>query len=294
MPEIFHTEKRHYTTASATAYSLPHDEEERQRLNKQYDLFLTLYDNQLLQVPVQLNDQDWVLETGAGTGVWLMNLAKATKAKPQFIGTDIEPRLFPEASALPPNARFQVHSVLGLPQEWTNKFTVVNQRLLVAGLREYEWPQAINELYRVTRPGGWIQVFEPDVWTSGPVMSKFTELLFKLGDDQGTMWRDIGQRMPYFLESSGFVNIRHNPRATVCGAWAGEHGIAGKENMLGIVRGLKVPMLKAGGYGIVTSEAEFDVMVEELGKEFDAMPGSQVVFTMYTAQKPVDLVRAKA
>jgi hypothetical protein len=125
-------------------------------------------------------------------------------------------------------------------------------------------------------------------------MYKFTGILFRFADDQGTMWRDIGQRIPTFLQQSGFVDIRHNPRATVCGTWAGEHGIEGKENMLGIIRGLKTPMLKAGGYGVVASEAEFDDMVEALGKEFDAMPGSQIVWSMFMAQKPFDIVESKA
>ncbi|KAJ3564974.1 hypothetical protein NP233_g7937 [Leucocoprinus birnbaumii] len=273
---------------------LPHPQKARCRLNKQYDLFLTVYDNQLLHVPIELSEQDSVLETGTGTGIWLMNLAKTISAGPQLIGIDIEPKLFPEPSVLPSNIRFEVQSVLKLPSEWTNKFSVVNQRLLVAGLRAHEWPQAISELYRVTKPGGWIQVFEPDAWTSGPSMNKISELLLKISDDQGTMWCEIGQRIPSFLERSGFVNIRHNPRATVCGAWAGEHGVAGRDNMLGVFRGLKSPVLNAGGYGVVTSEVEFDSIIEELGKEYDARPGSQVVWTLYTAQKPLDIVKAKA
>lgn len=209
-----------------------------------------------------------------------------TPSKPQFIGTDIESKLFPVPSTLPSNIRFQVQSVLNLPPEWTEKFTVVHQRLLVAGLRAHEWPRAFGELYRVTKPGGWIQVLEPEAWTSGPALGKLTELLFRLAEDQGTMWRDIAQRIPTFLEQSGFINVRRNPRAIVCGAWAGQHGIDGKENMLGVIRGLKSPMLKGGGYGVVASEAEFDALVEQMEKEYDDIPGSQTIWTMFLAQKP--------
>ncbi|KXN83905.1 hypothetical protein AN958_00985 [Leucoagaricus sp. SymC.cos] len=264
------------------------------RLNRQNHLLLGLFGNKLLQVPVELKDEDWVLETGSGTGVWLTSLAKSTTSNAQFIGSDIEPKLFPEPSSLSPNIRFQVESVIDLPSEWTNKFIVVNQRLLVAGLRVDEWQRAISELYRVTKPGGWIQVFEVDSWTSGPVADKVTELIYKLADDQGTLWRDVCQRIPIFLQQTGFVNIRRNSRATVCGDWAGEHGIEGKENLLAVVRGLKIPISKAGGYGVVSSEVEFDDLVTALGKEYDNTPGSQMVWTMFTAQKPFDIGNAEA
>jgi hypothetical protein len=95
-----------------------------------------------------------------------MNLAKEISAQPTLIGTDIKPLLFPEPSSLPPNLSFQIQSVSGLPSMWTDRFTVVNQWLLVASLRAHEWPRAIGELYRVIKTGSWIKILEPDVWGS--------------------------------------------------------------------------------------------------------------------------------
>lgn len=147
MTGIQHTERRKYTQAAGTAYSLPHDEDERSRLALQSNLLLRTYDSKVLHAPVELKDQDWVLETGTGTGIWLQDLLKEISTNARCIGIDLESSLFPSPSTLPPNLAFKRHSVINLPREWINKFTVVHQRLLIAGLRRQEWEQAIREMY---------------------------------------------------------------------------------------------------------------------------------------------------
>lgn len=189
--------------------------------------------------------------------------------------------------------RFETHSVTALPTEWTNKFTLVHQRLVIGGLRKREWEDAISEIYRVLKPGGWIQLFEMKIWTSGPALAKHLELLYRFSNDQGTMWRDITSRIPDFLQQSGFVDLHQDTRSTPLGAWAGQDGIDGKENLLTIMRGIKTPILKGGGYGIVGSEAEYDELVEEVSGELDDTPGSKTLWTMFWAQKPVERTEYK-
>ncbi|CEG65580.1 hypothetical protein RMATCC62417_02336 [Rhizopus microsporus] len=46
-----------------------------------------------------------------------------------------------------------------LPYE-DNTFDLVHMRFFIAALREDEWPAAINEVLRVTKPGGMIQLME--------------------------------------------------------------------------------------------------------------------------------------
>jgi ubiquinone/menaquinone biosynthesis C-methylase UbiE len=48
-----------------------------------------------------------------------------------------------------------------LPYE-DNTFDLVHMRLFIAALREDEWPAAINEVLRVTKPGGMVQLMEYD------------------------------------------------------------------------------------------------------------------------------------
>lgn len=186
---------------------------------------------------------------------------------------------------------FGVQSVTNLPADWTNKFTVLHQRLLIGSIRVHEWGHVINEIYRVLKPGGWVQMFEADISVKSisPALARFQELLYKSSDARGTMGRDITKRLPVFLEQGGFINLHQDARQTPLGAWAGQDGIDGRDNMLEVIRGLKTPMLKAGGFGIVGSEAEYDELVEQIQRELDDTPGCGWAWVMFWAQKPGQL-----
>ncbi|KAF7777839.1 hypothetical protein Agabi119p4_3911 [Agaricus bisporus var. burnettii] len=252
----------------------------------QHELFLRILDQKIIHAPVELQDDDWVLETATGTGIWLQDMAKVTSTKPQYIGIDIESNFFPRASTLPVNIRFETQSVLDLPMKWTNKFTLVHQRLLISGLRRHEWEPAVRELYRVVKPGGWIQMFEMRIWTAGPALAKYWDLLCKFGDDAGLMFRDLAIKLPDFLKQSGFVDIHEDTFGTPLGAWANRDGVDGKDDILGILQGFKTPILRGGGYGVVGSEAEYDGLIEEIEKEVDVTYGSTALWTTFWARKP--------
>ncbi|XP_006458606.1 hypothetical protein AGABI2DRAFT_176879 [Agaricus bisporus var. bisporus H97] len=284
MTGIEHVVKRYYIDGSV--YALPHDQGEHSRLTKLHKLFLRILDHKILHAPVELQDDDWVLETATGTGIWIQDLAKVTSTKPQYIGIDIESNLFPQASTLPSNIRFETQSVLDLPKEWTNKFTLVHQRLLSSGLRRHEWEPAVKELYRVVKPGGWVQMFELRIWTSGSALAKHWDLFYKFGNDVGLMFRDISIKLPDFLKQSGFVDIHEDTCSTPFGAWANRDGVDGKENLLELLQGFKTPILRGGGYGVVGSEAEYDELLEEIKKEVDVTPGSKALWAMFWARKP--------
>jgi hypothetical protein len=207
-------------------------------------------------------------------------------AKPQYLGTDIESNFFPQASTLPENTRFETQSVLDLPKGWANKFTLTHQRLLISSLRKQEWRQALSEIYRTLKPGGWVQSFELRTWHSGLALAKHLDLFYKLSDDLGMMHRDIAIQLPDFLEQSGFIDIHQDTRGTPLGAWANQDGVDGKKNLLGVVRWLKAPVLRGGGYGVVRSDAEYDELAEEIAKEVDVTRGSMALWTMFWARKP--------
>src|SRR6478735_10668053 len=51
--------------------------------------------------------------------------------------------------------------IQGLPYE-DNTFDFVQMRFFIFALRKEEWPLAIKEIIRVVKPGGMIQLMEPD------------------------------------------------------------------------------------------------------------------------------------
>lgn len=73
-----------------------------------------------------------------------------------FFGTDIaDVFAFPNA---PANCTFQVADTLkGLPFP-DNTFDFVFQRFHELCFRKKEWPIVLEELKRVTKPGGWIEL----------------------------------------------------------------------------------------------------------------------------------------
>ncbi|KAG0191262.1 hypothetical protein DFQ28_000657 [Apophysomyces sp. BC1034] len=78
-----------------------------------------------------------------------------------FIGIDLTDATFPQTR--PANAHFQVGNVLTqLPFE-SDTFDLVQIRLMTASLDSDDWPSALREVIRVTKPGGWIQSLEVDL-----------------------------------------------------------------------------------------------------------------------------------
>ncbi|KAF9012745.1 hypothetical protein BDQ17DRAFT_1321692 [Cyathus striatus] len=168
---------RIYHSYPGATYALPADEEERLRLTNQHEFLKRTFGGRILLAPVTLKDSDDVLDACTGTGIWLLELAKGVPEGVQLEGFDIEPRLFPAEESRPENVKFSVHSIFG-----------VHQRLLVMGLRREEWPLALKELHRVTKPGGWVELCEFAKWGGGPANDQCWELGMKVVARMGSSW----------------------------------------------------------------------------------------------------------
>jgi hypothetical protein len=102
---------------------------------------------------------------------------------------------------------------------------------------------------------------------------------------------DCARDIPKMLDEAGFVDIQFKSRSPKLGKWAGELGVATRITHLGVLRGLKTPILNAGGYGYVTSEAEYDALLDGVEREWDESPttdnpGTHREFITFWARKP--------
>ncbi|KAJ7510155.1 S-adenosyl-L-methionine-dependent methyltransferase [Mycena galericulata] len=293
---------REYQAYPGSQYVLPTDDLERQRhvlaftqalpignrLLLQHNTLKRLFGNRFLFAPVNLGSSDKVLECGTGPGFWILDIAKSAVQPVPMVAVDIESRLFP--SSPPKNIEFRVQSVTNLPTDWTNTFSLVHQRLLMLALQIPEWPTALNEIYRVLRPGGWVQLAEYTPWRPGkypgkPCMEKLAALYLCVTHSR-KLYVDCADGIPTMLEQAGFVDIRTESRMQLIGAWAGEAGVAGSLTHRGVFKGIKTPVLEAGGYGYVTSEAEYDELLNGIEKEWDEVPGTEKEFIIFCARKP--------
>lgn len=217
------------------------------------------------------------------TAVWLCDAATQLSSSAVLHGVDIESRLFPTSKAH--NVSFSVNSVTNLPSSWAGRFDFVHQRLLLAALQSSEWHKALSEMYRVLRPGGWIQLGEAGKWHAGPNDARLASLIRALFVSRGLLL-DVAVDLPKLVEEAGFQNIRVEKRLIPLGRWAGPQGRDASDNFLGVFAGMKTPILRSGGFGMVSTEKEFDELIEAVRKEWDEYEGAEIAFHILYAQKP--------
>ncbi|KAJ7260478.1 S-adenosyl-L-methionine-dependent methyltransferase [Mycena haematopus] len=279
---------REFHGYAGAQYALPADDAENQRLLVQHNCLKKLFENRILLAPVTLHPQDRVLDVGTGPGLWVLDLARSVDPDVKMLGVDITSRLFPLSP--PNNVDFQIESVTNLPLDWTDSFTLVHQRLLMLALRVPEWPQALREIYRVLQPGGYVQLGECLPWYEGefperPCVDKLVSAYRCLVKERN-LDVDCAAHMQAMLEEVGFVDIHVEERVQCIGKWAGEDGVANAINHSGVFRGVKTPILEAGGYGKIATEAEYDALIEGQAKEWDEIPGTKREFFIFCARKP--------
>lgn len=105
-----------------------------------------------------------VLDAGTGSGRWVLEMA-ADYPESTYIGTD-KASMFPTED-IPTNCEFMLANTLNLPFA-DETFGFVYQRNLMMSYTPADWKNAIIEMSRVTKPGGWIECFEFDLDMANP------------------------------------------------------------------------------------------------------------------------------
>lgn len=107
-----------------------------------------------------------ILDVGAGTGRWAVEMAQ-TFPNANVIGVDVKPPAVDErgemathADPRPQNYTFILANLLeGLPFA-DGAFDYTHQRLLFTAIPHHRWPDVVQELVRVTCPGGWVELVD--------------------------------------------------------------------------------------------------------------------------------------
>ncbi|KAG1042410.1 hypothetical protein G6F43_011913 [Rhizopus delemar] len=168
---------REFHNDETSAYWLPKDDEEQRRLTGQHFMNRFLYSNippfvciikrNLLNSVKKNMDFEKgiaVLDVGCGSGSWIMDMI-TDYPNCTYHGCDIVDTTN-KILKIDQFTFSQGNVAQKLPYA-DNTFDFVHMRLLVAALREDEWPMAIGELVRVTKSGGMIQLTETE-----PVLNK--------------------------------------------------------------------------------------------------------------------------
>ncbi|KAG2229790.1 S-adenosyl-L-methionine-dependent methyltransferase [Thamnidium elegans] len=197
---------REYYDNENIAYLLPHDIDECGRLEKQHRVFKYIFQkNFWAPVRTQLEEGITVLDSGCGPGSWTLDMAKDFPNS-KFHGVDIS-NFFPDETK-PNNCEFIIGNLTEtLPFE-DNTFDYVHQRLLILGLTNSGWEKCLSELLRVLKPGGYIEILEPNVknlHNGGPLLEQVHIALAEMMESRDipiTIATELKNR----VTETGFVN----------------------------------------------------------------------------------------
>lgn len=214
-----------------------------------------------------------------------MDLAATLPPTVTLHGIDIEIGLVPDSR--PANCSFSKASITDLPQDWTDTFDLINQRLLVSALTTKDWEKATGEMYRVVKQGGYVQLVEALRIEGGPQSDRALEVFTRLHNLRGIP--EPSQVESYtrsMMQGKGFdiVSVQHFDARL--GLLAGPLGKGFRDNWEEIFNTLKTTTFDAGGLGMFASEAEYDQFVEDAVHEWDTTDGCKVAFCIIVAQKP--------
>lgn len=192
-----------------TAYALPKDPQEVQRLDFQHFIVRQeLHGNYL----APLDRPKSILDLGCGTGRWAMEMA-AEFPSANVVGMDL---VLPDSAASlghglarqPDNVAFLEGDILkGLPFADAS-FDFVYIRLLFAAVPEQAWSVLLDELIRVTRPQGWIESTESwvnlsDTFPAGYTFAEWVNELLR----RRKLDPLIARKMPEMMRARGLEQI---------------------------------------------------------------------------------------
>jgi SAM-dependent methyltransferase len=163
-----------------------------------------------------------VLDVGTGTGQWGFELCWE-HPEALVVGLD----LVAGRAEHPAGYRHVRGNVLqGLPFP-DDTFDFVHQRLLVSGIPVAEWPRAVAELVRVTRPGGWVELAEAIIGgrRTGPATQRLQQMALEMAATLGLDTGDIVlTAIDRYLREAGLEEVSRHEFELPVGEWGGRVG----------------------------------------------------------------------
>ncbi|CAG8573953.1 2822_t:CDS:2 [Ambispora gerdemannii] len=214
----------------AKKYPLPNTDDENDRMTSQhflqvFYLFLSFHHNNDLSGDKLRSGRARVLDIGCGPGTWVLDMANDYTLS-QFTGVDIS-ATFPN-SVKPMNVNFEQCDVVNekLPFE-TDTFDLIHVRFMGSCFTEVEWSErVIPDLFRVLKPGGYIEIMDLDMkaMNEGPSTN---ELLSAIQAQLTSKKINpiITPLLDKFLESAGIVDIDIEENCHPIGEWGDKLGV---------------------------------------------------------------------
>lgn len=189
-------------------YYMPNDEEEQDRLRIVHQVYLSVFDLELTTVP--LEDPEYILDIGTGTGEWAIGMGEKYP-ECEVVGTDISAI---QPAAVPHNVYFEIDDA---ELEWTrpeDSADLIHMRHMAGAFSD--WKYIYEQCFQTLKPGGYIELMDFDdrkgfmsVLSWFPPDSEafaFTRDLYQASVKAGKP-RGVGHLDPRLLIDAGFVDV---------------------------------------------------------------------------------------
>ncbi|CAI6337058.1 unnamed protein product [Periconia digitata] len=205
-------------------YCVPVDEDEENRLETQHQILLKYFNDRLFLAPVDYPER--VLDCGYGQGHWVVQFAEEYDES-EVLGIDIFTPNLPEQ---PENLELSGYNLndrlndAGLFER--NAYDLIHSRFVGPGIKSNRWESYIQDMRRLLKPGGWVQMMEyyPNIQSDSGLLSDQSALTRWWTTYANAMERSnrdprIGQRLQPLLTGAGLRNV-HGARISLpIGAW---------------------------------------------------------------------------
>lgn len=268
---------REYT--AGVPYALPSDLSEMNRLDFQHFILRQAFKGNYA-APVR--NPARILDVGTGTGRWAKEVAMLFPAA-GVTGLDVKEQVAESQGAdlTPANYSFVSGNILeGLPFPDAT-FDFVHQRLLFFAIPSDRWQFVLNELARVTRPGGWVEVVEGRYGYEpmGPAAQHISDVMLAAMLKRGIDPR-ASAHLDEFLRNAGLQQVQMRTIKLPVGDWGGRLGQLAVTDVMTFSQAAK-PLLLAQGM----TESDCAALIAEMRNECETMRYTWPFYIVY-GQRP--------
>lgn len=187
-----------------------------------HDFWTMTFSGRLILAPIEQPKQ--ILDIGCGTGIWAMEVAEKFPSS-EVYGVDLAPV---QDVYIPENCTFHLENVLSGCLFHDEKFDLIQSRCIAPGIPDRRWQDYIKELWRMTKPGGWIQVieFDPIRYCDDESMRKHSPLseyeriaTKVMSEKYGTTIHGALPKLARHVQRAGFINIQETDIKSPLGNW---------------------------------------------------------------------------
>ncbi|RIA96636.1 S-adenosyl-L-methionine-dependent methyltransferase [Glomus cerebriforme] len=263
---------RRFHNIDSVKYFLPNDELEMDRLKTLHYILHNVFQsnfsspvNEILKI-----GGAEILDLGCGPGAWLLDMAE-TFPKSNFTGVDLTNTLIGNDD-MSKNIKFIKGNVLdGLPFK-NSTFDYVFIRNLSYGFSEQDWKDVINELIRITKPGGWIELMEPEFKARdyGQITIYLNDAFIKDLQSQNICINITTKLEQFLIDTKQIDRVFHDEKSINCGSWAGRLGELVCEDFIMIMSAIKPRLSQIIG----VNHDDYDQLLKSIPDEMNECKSS--------------------